>query len=98
MNLETNPIAGSVKAPLNPKHADHVYFELMRRILNEGTAKSDRTGTGTISVFGHQMRFDLSEGFPLVTTKKLSTRAIFHELLWFLKGDTNINYLRDQNV
>lgn len=98
MNLETTPVAGSVKAPLNPKHADHVYFELMRRILNEGTAKSDRTGTGTISVFGHQMRFDLSEGFPLLTTKKCHTRSIIHELLWFLKGETNIQYLKDNKV
>lgn len=98
MNLETNPVAGSVKAPLNAKHADHVYFELMRRILNEGTVKSDRTGTGTLSVFGHQMRFDLSAGFPLLTTKKCHTRSIIHELLWFLKGETNIQYLKDNKV
>jgi thymidylate synthase len=98
MNLETTPVSGSVKAPLNPKHADHVYFELMRRILNEGTAKSDRTGTGSISVFGHQMRFDLSAGFPLLTTKKCHTRSIIHELLWFLKGETNIQYLKDNRV
>lgn len=98
MNLETNPVAGSVKASISAKHADHVYFELMRRILNEGTAKSDRTGTGTISVFGHQMRFDLSAGFPLLTTKKCHTRSIIHELLWFLKGETNIQYLKDNKV
>jgi thymidylate synthase len=98
MNLETNPVAGSVRAPLNAKHVDHVYFELMRRILNEGTVKSDRTGTGTISVFGHQMRFDLSQGFPLLTTKKCHTRSIIHELLWFLKGETNIQYLKDNKV
>jgi thymidylate synthase len=74
------------------------YHDLLRRILDEGVKKSDRTGTGTISVFGHQMRFDLSQGFPLVTTKKVHTRAIIHELLWFLAGDTNIGYLRQNNV
>jgi thymidylate synthase len=74
------------------------YHELMERILNSGVRKEDRTGTGTLSVFGHQMRFDLSEGFPLVTTKKVHSRSIFHELLWFLKGETNIQYLRDNKV
>jgi len=74
------------------------YLDLLRRIRTEGTPKGDRTGTGTLSVFGHQMRFDLADGFPLLTTKKLHTRSIFHELLWFLKGDTNIAYLKANNV
>ena len=74
------------------------YLDLMTRVMNEGTLKSDRTGTGTKSVFGHQMRFDLSEGFPCITTKKLHLRSIIHELLWFLKGDTNIKYLKENGV
>ena len=74
------------------------YHDLMRHVLENGIDKSDRTGTGTRSVFGYQMRFDLSEGFPLLTTKKLHLRSIIHELLWFLKGDTNIKYLKDNNV
>ncbi len=74
------------------------YLDLLSHILENGNEKSDRTGTGTKSVFGYQMRFDLQKGFPLLTTKKLHTRSIFHELLWFLKGDTNIKYLHDNKV
>ncbi|NNJ94223.1 MAG: thymidylate synthase [Halobacteria archaeon] len=74
------------------------YLDLMRHVRDHGTRKEDRTGTGTVSVFGYQMRFDLADGFPLVTTKKLHLRSIIHELLWFLQGDTNIRYLHDNNV
>lgn len=74
------------------------YLELMRHVRDNGSVKTDRTGTGTLSVFGHQMRFDLSEGFPLVTTKKLHLRSIIHELLWFLSGDSNIAYLKENGV
>ena len=74
------------------------YHDLLRHILQQGTRKTDRTGTGTISVFGYQMRFNLQDGFPLLTTKKVHTRSIIHELLWFIKGDTNIKYLKDNGV
>jgi thymidylate synthase len=74
------------------------YLDLLGHVLEHGSPKNDRTGTGTLSVFGYQMRFDLGEGFPLLTTKKLHTRSIIHELLWFLKGETNVQYLRDNKV
>ena len=74
------------------------YLELMQKVLDEGTPKNDRTGTGTLSIFGHQMRFNLQDGFPLVTTKRCHLRSIIHELLWFLQGDTNIAYLKENKV
>lgn len=79
-------------------HVDLIYLDLIERIKREGVKKEDRTGTGTISIFGHQMRFDLSKGFPLLTTKKVPIKAIIHELLWFTRGDTNLKYLADNNV
>src|SRR3978361_942044 len=74
------------------------YLDLLSRLLDEGVEKSDRTGTGTLSVFGHQLRVDLTEGFPLLTTKKVHTRSVFAELLWFLRGDTNVKWLHDRGV
>jgi thymidylate synthase len=74
------------------------YLDLLQKLLDDGVAKDDRTGTGTLSLFGHQMRFDLSQGFPLVTTKKVHTRSVFGELLWFLRGDTNVKWLHDRGI
>lgn len=84
--------------PTNTPALEQPYLDLMRTVLEHGVDRNDRTGVGTRSVFGHQMRFDLSRGFPLLTTKKLHLRSIIHELLWFLKGDTNIGYLKEHGV
>jgi thymidylate synthase len=83
---------------MNEYHVDAVYLDLLERIKKEGVTKTDRTGTGTISLLGDQMRFDLSKGFPLLTTKKVPIKAIIHELIWFVRGDTNLKYLADNNV
>jgi thymidylate synthase len=83
---------------MNEHHVDTIYLDLIERIKREGTKKTDRTETGTLSLLGHQMRFDLSKGFPLLTTKKIPIKAIIHELIWFMRGDTNLKYLADNNV
>ncbi|HRN69648.1 MAG TPA: thymidylate synthase, partial [Candidatus Woesebacteria bacterium] len=83
---------------MKPKHPEYQYLDLLTDILNNGTYKDERTGTGTYSVFGRQIRFNLAQGFPLLTTKKVFLRGIIHELLWFLKGEQNIKYLVDNNV
>src|SRR5512141_1032264 len=93
----TNPTATQLQATSETNPME-VYHQLMRDILSRGTHKEDRTGTGTLSLFGYQMRFDLQKGFPLVTTKKLHLKSIIYELLWFLKGDTNIKYLKENGV
>ena len=92
-----NELLMEVERDINP--FDHEYHQLLRRIIREGVEeRNERTGTGTKKVIGHQMRFDLSKGFPLLTTKRLHTKSIVHELLWFLRGDTNISYLQENGV
>ncbi|MDP2788879.1 MAG: thymidylate synthase, partial [bacterium] len=83
---------------LKGKHADESYLDLLKHIMQNGVTKNDRTGTGTKNVFGYQMRFNLEDGFPLLTTKKVPIKSIIHELLWFLRGDTNLKYLADNDV
>src|SRR3989344_5764701 len=83
---------------MQSKHADETYLDLLEHIMKNGVAKTDRTGTGTKSVLGYQMRFNLEDGFPLLTTKKLPIKSIIHELLWFMRGDTNLKYLAENNV
>jgi len=83
---------------MKSRPADESYLDLLEHIMKNGAEKTDRTGTGTKSIFGYQMRFDLADGFPLLTTKKVPIKAIIHELLWFLRGDTNLKYLADNNV
>jgi len=90
--------AGDNRTRIGESYAMRQYHDLMEKVLKSGVEKRDRTGTGTLSIFGHQMRFDLADGFPMVTTKKLFLKAIVYELLWFLKGDTNVRYLQDNKV
>jgi len=98
INISGLPRTSGCQSLTNEGSTLQQYLDLMRHVRDTGTRKDDRTGTGTLSVFGYQMRFDLARGFPMVTTKKLHTRSIIHELLWFLNGDTNVGYLNDNKV